>query len=103
MIARASVPGRTTSTRSPLAGAGMIVVVLKKRSSAAGMPTMARRFSPRRAVSRSSTAAWAVVARGKVAGRLMTVPARAGAGSGRRSLSADQLEVGLLERPADGP
>ena len=88
MIASASTPGRSASIRDPPpAGAGRTSTDPKNTRTATGMPTIARRFSPRRAVRRSSIAVWPRVA--------------ATGDAGGAHDSPDQFEIGVLERPAD--
>ena len=90
MMARAMAPGSRASTVPP-PGSDTTVVEPKNTSTATGMTAMASRFSPRRAVRRSSTAVWAAVERVHGAGRLTTAPPRT------------SREVGVLERGRVAP
>ena len=85
MIASAIAPGRSVSTPVPRRGSASTVVVEKKTRTATGMTAIARRFSPRRAVSRSSVDSCAVVARGH------------GAGATHDASLPDERQVGVLQ------
>ena len=88
MMASASVPGSSTSIRAWPAGTGTRSTEPKNSRTAAGIPISASTFSPRRAVSRRLH---------PDLGERGLRP-RAPVGSCR---AADEVEVGVLERPAD--